>query len=166
MNANKNKGKCLEREIAKELTNIFKLNFDRVQQSGAFTGMKNSWRLNKVSKEQSLSMCGDIIVPIELKHVVFECKFYKNFSFSSLFDNNSQMDEWIKQATNIPRVWFIILKVNNNGKFIVFDKKYLNIFKLKYSWMVYKNNIVCRYNNFFEDNKDILLQLTSSDNIL
>lgn len=159
-NANKNKGKSLERLIASELSLVFNLNFMRVQGSGAYVGGKNAFRVNTLTREQNLSVCGDIVVPIELEHIAFEAKFYKDFSFVSVFDNNEQLNEWIDQSKISGKIWFIVLKVNHLGKFVVFDKKYENTFITNPSKMIYKNEyIMCRYDGFFENNKDILLSM-------
>jgi hypothetical protein len=159
-NANKNKGKALEREVSKELTSIFNLNFQRVFGSGAFVGGKNAFRVSTLSREQNLAVCGDIMVPIELEHIAFECKFYKSFAFSSLFDNNEQLNDWIEQSKVSNKCWFIILKVNNNGKFVVFDRKNESTFVTNSCKMIYKNEyVICRYDGFFECNKDILLSM-------
>ena len=160
-NYNKEKGKRLEREIAKELTNVFGLNFERVWSSGSFTGGKNANRLAKLTKEQALLSVGDILVPIELEHIQIEAKFYKTFSFSSMYENNKQLNKWIEQAIGTSnKVWFLIFKINNIGKFVVFDKKYESVLAFIDNKMIYKNQyVVCKYDGFFEANKDILLTL-------
>ena len=76
-NHNKNKGKSYERQLAKQLTSVFQLNFNRVPNSGAFIGGKNINRAQNLSEQQILLMSGDIIVPEQLAHVDFEFKFYK-----------------------------------------------------------------------------------------
>ena len=97
-NANKNKGKAFERQIAKHLTSVFGLNFQRVPNSGAMIGGMNSYRMSFLTPEQQLLACGDLIVPSELSHTQFEMKSYKTFSFYSLYDNNEQLNKWIIQA--------------------------------------------------------------------
>jgi Holliday junction resolvase len=159
-NYNKNKGKTLEREVAKELTEVFGLNFERVWSSGAFTGGQNSVRLQKLTREQALLSTGDILMPIELEHVQIECKFYKAFSFQSLFDNNETLNGWIDQARGSSgKLWFLIFKINNCGKFVVFDKKDETLFTPEANRCVYKNAyVVTAYDNFFSKNKEAILQ--------
>ncbi len=155
------KGRNWERLVASQLSEIFGLSFHRTFGSGAYTGGKNVLRVDTLSKEQNLFVCGDIVVPIELQNIVIECKSYKDFSFSSLFTSNAQLDDWIEQVTTIPKIWFIIFKITHKGMFIVFDKKYQSNFKKKNSWMIYKNsNIICSFDDFFKENKDVLLTLT------
>jgi Holliday junction resolvase len=160
-NYNKNKGKSLEREVAKHLTEVFGLNFERVWSSGAFTGGQNAFRLQKLTKEQALLSAGDILVPMELEHVLFECKFYKAFSFHAMFENNETLNGWIEQASAIPtKYWFLIFKINNVGKFVVFDSTHEALFKPIENRMIYKNKyLVCKYDGFFEENKEVLLSL-------
>lgn len=161
-NHNKDKGKRLERELARELTEAFGLNFERIWSSGAFTGGKNASRLNKLTREQALLSIGDILVPIELEHIQIEAKFYRAFSFHSIYENNEVLNNWIQQAKGSSnKVWFLIFKINNMGKYLVFDKKYESKFKPIETRMIYKDNyIICKYGNFFKDNKDALLLLT------
>jgi len=163
-NYNKNKGKSLEREVAKELTEVFGVNFTRVPNSGAFTGGKNFFRASQLTREQNLLMCGDIIMPMELEHVTVECKFYKSFSFQSLFDNNETLNGWIYQAKGSSgKLWFLIFKINNCGKFVVFDKKDDAVFSPKDNRCIYKDSyIVTSYDNFFVKNKDAILKYKTS----
>jgi len=154
-NANKNKGKSFERELANHLTLVFGLNFERVWSSGAFVGGKNSFRMNRLSDSQQLLATGDLIVPDELKHTSFECKFYKDFSFTSLFSENKQLDGWIKQASAANKTWFLVVKVNRVTPFVVFDAKENWIKPANY--MNYKGCYICTMDNFFEHNKDAIL---------
>ena len=160
-NYSKQKGNNLEREVSKELSDVFNLSFIRVPNSGAFTGKSNKFRSNQLSKEQNLIMSGDIIVPIELSKFSLECKFYKNFSFTSLFTNNETLNDWISQASNdLDKIWFIILKVNNVGKFLVFDIKHENLFLKSETRLIYKDKyIFTKYDNFFKANKELILKI-------
>lgn len=159
-NYNKNKGKNLEREVAKELTEVFGWNFTRVPNSGAFTGGMNFHRVAQLTREQNLLMCGDIIMPMQLEHVTVECKFYKSFSFQSLFDNNETLNGWIEQAKgSTGKLWFLIFKINNCGKFVVFDKKDETLFSSESNRCIYKNAyVVTSYDGFFVKNKEAILQ--------
>ena len=158
-NYNKNKGKSYERALAKKLTSIFKLNFERIPNSGAFVGGKNNFRANKLTNSQLLLCSGDIIVPDELSHVDFECKFYKEFAFSSLFDNCEQLNNWLEQAKNTTKpLWFLCIKINHKGEFIVFDKKHTQLYSNQENFMVYKNTyIFVKADNFIEINKEKIL---------
>lgn len=160
-NANKNKGKTLEREVAKELTEVFGINVERVWSSGAFTGGKNAWRTQKLTPEQALLSNGDILMPMELSHVAIECKFYKDFSWTGLFNNNETLNKWIDQAqAGSSLLWFLVFKINNAGKFIVFNKKWQSTFDSCPNYCTYKDAYIVRsYDNFFAFNKDKILLL-------
>ena len=49
-NPQKNKGKNFERFVAKHLSSVFDLNFERIPNSGAFTGGKNVSRASKLTE--------------------------------------------------------------------------------------------------------------------
>ena len=160
-NKSKNKGKAYERVVCKHLTKIFGLNHERVWSSGAFTGGQNIARCERLTKEQLLLSEGDIIVPVELSHVKYECKDHRDFSFSKLFTGSAKLDGWIKQASQSNRLlWLLVFKAAHVGSYVVFDSVWQNIFSIKNNWMVYKNKyIITSLNDFFEDNKDIILNL-------
>ena len=160
--ANKNKGKRGEREVADHLSSVFGLNFERVPNSGAFTGGKNFFRKAKLTETQNLLAEGDLIVPDQLKHLCFEIKTYKDFSFAGVYTKNKQLDDWIKQASSTEKVWFLIFKINHAGAFVVFDKKIQGILKIPSCFSIYNDyNIIVSMQNFFENNKDNLLYLKS-----
>lgn len=165
-NKQKNKGKSYERAICKHLSTVFGLNFERIPNSGSFTGGKNFYRAAKLSPEQLLLTDGDIIVPSELSFVSIECKNHKNLSFPSFFTGSAKLDEWIEQAKSSKRLlWLLIYHVNSVGDFIVFDLDWYNTFKMPVNYMVYKKEcIIISSKNFFEDNKDILLNLPTLNN--
>jgi hypothetical protein len=160
-NANKNKGKGWERELAKDLCEVFGLSFMRVPNSGAWIGGKNFFRAAKISKEQNLMMEGDIIMPIELSHIKIEAKFYQKFSFISLYDSNAIFDSWVTQSEigDTKKISFVIFKINNNGAFISIHKSHASLFVVPTNYMVYKNQIIFRYDGFFAANKQKLLDL-------
>lgn len=158
-NANKNKGKRFEREVAEMLTNAFGLNFCRVPNSGAFVGGQNSFRRSNLSPSQESLMTGDIIVPEELFHITLECKNYKEFSFASLFTENKLLDKWIEQAKHPVKFWFLIFKINREGAFVVFDSRLLSYLRITGNNMLYKDAIILPLEQFFELNKDQILNL-------
>lgn len=163
MNNNKNKGKGYERQLAKQLTEAFSLNFERVPNSGAFVGGKNIVRADRLSNSQLLASSGDIISPDELAHVDFECKFYKELAFNSLFDNCEILNKWIEQAQNtVKKMWFLCIKINHKGEFIVFDQKFNELYKDEDSVMRYKQKyIMLKNDSFFAKNKDFILNYKS-----
>lgn len=163
MNNNKNKGKSYERQLAKQLSEAFSLNFERVPNSGAFVGGKNITRALKLSNSQLLASSGDIISPDELSHVDFECKFYKDLAFNSLFDNCEVLNKWIEQSQNtVKAMWFLCIKINHKGEFIVFDKKHEDLYKQEPCIFFYKEKyIMLKNDKFFAKNKDFILNYKS-----
>ena len=154
-NAAKNKGKAGERWVAAHLGKVFGLNFQRVPNSGAFTGGMNSFRKAVMTETQALLANGDIIVPDELKHLSFEVKTYKDFSFAGLFTKNKQLDEWIAQAAACGKTWFLIFKINHAGAFVAFNS--FRSFTIPGNKMLYREYTICSLDNFFETNKEALL---------
>ena len=155
----KNKGKAGERWVAAHLGNVFGLNFQRVPNSGAFTGGMNAFRKATMTQTQALLANGDIIVPDELSHLSFEVKTYKDFSFAGIFAKNKQLDTWIEQAAACQKMWFLIFKINHEGAFVVFVSKWQNSLQLMVpgNYAVYKKYTVCSLDGFFEFNKAFIL---------
>jgi hypothetical protein len=158
-NASKNKGKSFERDLAKHLISVFGLNFERVWSSGAFVGGSNSFRIQKLSKSQSLLATGDLIVPDELSHLSFECKFYRDFSWPQLFSKNIQLDKWISQASACEKLWFLVVKINRTTPFVVFDSCHHSKWALEIpgNFLMYGKCVICSLDGFFERNKNYLL---------
>ena len=158
--SSKSKGNRGEREVADKLSKMFNLNFERVPNSGAFVGGKNSSRLARLSKTQKLLTEGDLIVPEELYNMKIECKSYKKFSWFQLFTSSKQLDDWIKQAEDTEKVWFLTFKISYCGTCVVFSQQYFESFELPSSFHIYKENyIICEFHDFFQKNIDNLLQL-------
>jgi len=168
-NASKNKGKSWEREIAKHLTAIYGVNFQRVPNSGAFVGGFNSNRIASLTPEQLLLASGDIILPRFLSHITLEGKFYKDFNFESLLINNQQLDGWIEQASVVGKIPFVLFKINRKGGFVVFpsaikDKLNVEGSHLNY-WVTKKESPACgcyiivKMEGFFEKNKEAIVAL-------
>lgn len=160
--ASKSKGNRGEREVADRLCKIFNLNFERVPNSGAFVGGKNSGRLARLSKSQQLLTEGDLIVPEELHHVKIECKTYKDFSWKSLFSTNKQLEGWIEQSEDTNKLWFLTFKINYCNTCVVFSEQHFEDFKLPESFHIYKGQyIICDFKYFFENNSKKILQMGS-----
>lgn len=161
--ASKSKGNRGERAVADRLSDIFNLNFERVPNSGAFVGGKNSERLARLSKSQQLLTEGDLIVPEELHHMKIECKTYKDFSWKSLFSTNKQLEDWISQAEDTRKLWFLTFKINYCDTCVVFAAKRIPAFPgwdLPDSYHIYKKDyIICDFETFFQNNFDKVLHL-------
>jgi Holliday junction resolvase len=158
----KAKGNNFERDVAKHLSSVFDTNFARVPTSGAMTGGMNADVLAKLTKSQKLLLEGDLIPPDHLYKMKIECKSHKNFSFSKIFSGNKLLDDWIKQAESLEKVWFLIFKINNRGKFIVFGKgvyKTCNCLEGE-NYLIYKGRYyMTPMEGFFEKYKTLLLKL-------
>lgn len=128
-NRNKEKGKCIEREISTIFSDTFKLNFQRVPNSGAFIGGKNVDRISKLSNNQINLFKGDIIPPDELPNLIIECKGRKNFAFNLLFENSIELNDWIQQveidynAMSCKGLYLLIFKVNRKGLFVCYTEE-------------------------------------------
>lgn len=133
MSMQKNKGSGWERDVAKILTETFGYHFNRnIAGSGAFVGGKNAFRKNILTEEQLQFCMGDIAVPSEMKKMVVECKFYKEFPFHHFLINKPipMLDGWIEQQMDIineDSFWFIVFKINRAGSYIVIPEKLINI---------------------------------------
>ena len=160
-NKQKAKGKNFEREIANHLSAVFDLNFERVPNSGAFTGGQNSFRDAKLDEEQSRIFDGDILSPKELTNTEFECKSRKDFGFHLLFSQNKEMDDWIVQARSDIKWWFLIFKPNRKGRYVAFDNRVY--YTIDGPVMSYKDVFITSMDNFFETNKDRILKYNEID---
>ena len=166
-NRSKDKGKVYERQVAKHLSNVFELPFQRVPNSGAFVGGKNVFRVEQMTEEQKLLADGDIIVPKELSHISFECKWYKQFRWHHLFEKKGEanLNSWIKQVSETTKpYWFILFKINRCGEYVVYPSKIYSLMptgnQIKY-YMLDRDHgyVIQSLTGFFENNKDAILAL-------
>lgn len=157
----KAKGNAWERDVAKHLSEVFDTNFTRVPTSGAMTGGMNSFVLDKLTKSQKLLLEGDIIPPDHMYKMKIECKSHKTFSFAKLFSENKLFDSWLEQSESIDKVWFLVFKINNQGKFVAFPRKVFKTCDELYDqgYLVYKKYYyVTEMDGFFEKYKNVLLK--------
>lgn len=156
-NKNKTKGKNFERQVCEIFAKVYNVNFQRVPNSGAYTGGLNVKRYEGLTPEQKLLADGDIIVPSFLSHLSIECKSYKDFPFHSLFGKQCRLlDEWIKQASSTKKSkWLLFFKINNKGIYVVYDN---NLFPCinKNNYMIYNNYIIESAEEFVNKNKEEL----------
>ena len=158
--ASKSKGNRGEREVADKLTEYFGLNFERVPNSGAFVGGKNASRIDRLTKSQQLLTEGDLIVPEELYNMKIECKSYKKFSWFQLFSSSKQLDDWISQAEDTKKLWFLTFKISYCGTCVVFSSDRFEDFKIPNSFNLYKEKyIICEFHDFFKNNTKNILQV-------
>lgn len=111
----KRKGNRKELEICKKLTNHFKLNFNRVPNSGAFGST------HKLSKNAQDVLMGDIICPPNFKFVI-ENKCGYDIDIINLFSNKNNTDtntiiKFIEQSCKDSRV-------SNKIPLLIYSKDY------------------------------------------
>lgn len=125
----KSKGSAFERDIAKQLTTMFGLPFQRSAHSGAFFGGKNSFRRKIASASSNKAMTGDIITPDEF-NLIIECKNYGSFHFYNLFTKHKILDSWLEQlnrdcyTSNIDN-GLLFFKISNASTFFAFNASML-----------------------------------------
>lgn len=124
----KDKGKSFEREVCNYLSDVYSESFQRVFDSGAFTGGSNSVRRQSLSEGQIRNHKGDIVPPDGWKHFNCECKSYAQFPFHQLFGDARVLllESWIKQtleASDPGDCNFIIMKFTRKGRYILVDKE-------------------------------------------
>lgn len=164
----KNKGKSGERELSKILSGIFNEyeNFCRVIGSGQLFGGKNFSKKNEKNTYQKLAGKGDIVPPPGLENLSFECKWYAKSNFISLLkeDENKRLESWINQilVTNEGEYWFLCMKFNYEGWFVLVDPENLKDFLPKnisyFSWYCKNKNktyLVYDLKNFFQEFKKL-----------
>jgi len=156
----KNKGNSGERMLCSILEKVFGLKFLRSNSSGAFLGQSNVWRKKELDASQISNLKSDIVCPEKLRHLVFECKNYANFSFHQLYDENKQLDEWIKQVLvglDPGDVWIVCMKFNRLGWWICIP--YNESYILKSHTIYYSKFgkvVISQLLPFLEDNKNVL----------
>lgn len=167
VNHAKVKGNTWERDCAKILTDIFGYHFNRnISGSGNYVGGKNSFRKNILTEEQLQFTRGDISVPSEMKNMVIECKFYKEFPFHHFLVNKSIpiLDKWIEQQFDIidnNSFWFVAFKINRAGSFIAIPQYLIDIDnRLKNHAIYYCDNkpyIIADFEEFLRLYKDDII---------
>jgi len=115
-----NKGKNYERAIAKKLSKLFGISFQRVPMSGAFSTTKNT---------NSPIFKGDIFTEHEgfnnMFNVVIECKKLKKIGILDIvhYLNNEKgiIIEWRNQCVreSQPMNFWLIFSANNIGSFVI-----------------------------------------------
>ena len=98
MSKAKQKGNSFERDVAKDLTDVFNLPFNRTFGSGAFLGGKNFHRRAGVSKSVTKASLGDIACPEEWDFII-ECKSYADINFNGIIKGYcDKLSGWISEV--------------------------------------------------------------------
>ena len=167
--AAKAKGNAFERELCGFFGSVFGGNFQRVPNSGAFTGGTNAFRKNVMSANQRSIMKSDIIPPENMRRLNVEAKSYKDFLFHQTWNGSCpQLDLWIAQteASEDPGdLSFTIFKITRRGTWVVFKEGLKDMFLLN-SYMTYaKSNteryIIADHESFFIQNREKIMELSA-----
>jgi hypothetical protein len=121
----KQKGSGFERDIANQLSTIYKDSFIRTPGSGAYVGGTNNSRKEFLHEGQIRSFKGDIVPPFTWKKFNAECKFYKDFPWHQLYSNCKTLGGWIDQlldAEDEGDINLLFMKFNRIGTFIAFPE--------------------------------------------
>lgn len=167
-NAQKTKGKAGEREFCKLLGSIFNENFERIPNSGSFTGGKNAFRNDKLTNEQKLLTDGDIIVPVSLAHFSIECKNYKEFEWHLLYRGvYPLLDKWISQASASHKpMWLLLIKITRRGLWACYDTNQIKGANQNDNRMLYQGKyIIESAEKFLENNSNLLIELGKTDEL-
>ncbi len=141
----KSKGNRFEREIAKFLTEQFNKPFERVPNSGAFTGGKNDFRKEKLDRNQTALFLGDIIPPSDM-NLVIECKNYEKITggLFSIFEGNSKnIEKWLTELRHDAsdnQFHMLFLKLTRIG--VLFFVPWIKDFDFNYVKYYDQNNIL------------------------
>ncbi|RLD62129.1 MAG: hypothetical protein DRJ01_06670 [Bacteroidetes bacterium] len=121
----KKKGNRGELDCVKLLNEALGEGFARVPSSGAWGGGQNKEKRKDMSYEQKITLVADIMAPPKFNFVL-EHKFYAEASFWDLFNDSSNLNEWIKQveedAEFVGKEPMLIVKYNRHKR-IVLTKK-------------------------------------------
>jgi len=121
----KNKGNSWERDVAKDLTNLYGESFIRAPGSGAYVGGTNAHRKQVLHEGQIRSFKGDIIPGQSFPRLNIEAKSYKDFPFHQFFTGTVlQLETWLTQlaaSADPGDVNLLIMKFNRKGKFVAFN---------------------------------------------
>jgi hypothetical protein len=162
-NRGKSKGNAGERKIADFLTGLYGQQFMRVPNSGAFLGGANRFRKAQLDEGQIATFKADLIPPSNMRKLVIESKFYKEFPFHNLIKNDDipLLDKWIAQAIDSADdgdFWVVVFRINHKGSFVAFDRKLAEKFKVG-DHAFYKETMITEFEKFFSDNKDVIFEL-------
>ena len=152
------KGSSFERDVAKELSELYDESFVRTPSSGAYVGGSNVARKEVLSEGQIQSFRGDIIPPDEGKYFNVECKSYADFPFHQLLSLGDVrlLDEWTEQLLDVAEendLNLLILKFNRKGKYIGFQEQLLNTSFTTIRHVIYKDWVITGYEDFWELNQ-------------
>jgi hypothetical protein len=159
----KSKGNSGELKIAKFLTELYEAKFMRVPNSGAAIGGANNVRKQSMDATQISYFKSDIIPPSNMRKLVLESKFHRQFPFHKLAVDEPirQLDAWIQQTLDTVDegdLWFVIVRINNKGSFALFDATHAPQFEFG-NHARYSNYVWVDFESFFTRNKQRIAEL-------
>lgn len=158
----KQKGSSFEREVATFLTKTYNESFIRAPGSGAYVGGKNKSRTQILHEGQIRSFKGDIVPGQSFPHFNAECKSYADFPFHLVLTGNCKvLNNWLYQLMTVAEqndMNILFLKFNRKGRFVAVscDYEWITDNYLYYKSEKYGNWLIIEFDNFFENNKDLL----------
>ena len=160
----KAKGSNWERDVARQLSEIYNETFIRVPGSGAYVGGLNAARKEFLHEGTIRVLKGDIVPPLSFPRFNAECKSYKEFPWHQLYSGDCKvLDGWITQcldAADEGDVNLLFMKFNRIGTFLAFEQAYQDKF-LTPSYTLYsgtnlgKNWIITELGTFLENKQNI-----------
>lgn len=174
----KAKGNAWEREICVFLGETLGGNFQRVPNSGAYMGGKNSFRKEYLSDIQQRAAKGDIIPPDDLPKLNLEAKNYADIAFHQIIDGScKQLDTWIDQTeepADADDFSVTIFKITRKGAWAAFKAENLKHFDMTgLSYVTYRkafatdkacDYIIVAHEAFFTQNKAAVRKLGGAEN--
>lgn len=152
-NPSKNKGKCIEREVAEVLSKVTGESWIRVPNSGAFIGGSNVERITTLSETQVQLCRGDIIPPSSYVGYTIEVKGRKDFAFNLLFSKSLELESWIDQAMidherSKSKYLLVVFKINRKGMFVCTLDREIPVAEYPRLKYMYKNILfnICEFN--------------------
>jgi hypothetical protein len=163
----KNKGNAGELRIAKFLTSLYEQKFIRVPSSGAYVGGKNAARKTEMDATQISYFKSDLIPPSNMRKLVIESKFYQDFPWHQLMCSGDVklLDSWIQQTLDVvdpSDLWFVVFRINHRGSYACFDTQWASEFAID-NHVRYKNYVVTEFEQFFQNNKQRIAQLSYTE---
>ncbi len=174
----KQKGNAWELAICKFLGETLGGNFQRVPNSGAYMGGKNSYRKEYLSDTQQRAAKGDIIPPDDLPKLNIEAKNYADIAFHQIIDGNcKQLDGWIDQTeepADADDFSLTIFKITRKGSWVAFKTEFQDKVDLTgLSYVIYRkafgtekacDYVIVSHEPFFTQNKGAVRKLGGADN--
>jgi hypothetical protein len=116
-------------------------------------GKSNKNGIDDLSNEVKTAFTSDLICPPDFLFVI-ENKFYRNFDFWWLFNEKSELNDWLgqveKDAEYVKKFPLLVVKINNHKTMVFVKKKPIeHIFRYKEWYCLYLNDFLQEREEFF-----------------